>query len=81
MPCVHRPPTAEMCPKRCITPPPSGTPCSLRLYRPDSGMEKRLASTQNQWLLFSLLQRPPVIRSEYKAHIVARPTHTHTPHL
>lgn len=37
-------------------------------------MEKRLPSTQNQWLLFSLLQRPPVICNEYKAHIVAHKT-------
>lgn len=51
------------------------------MYRPDSGMEKRLPSTQNQWLLFSLLQRPPVICNEYKAHIVPHKTHTHTPHL
>lgn len=46
-------------------------PCSWCMYRPDSGMEKCLPSTQNQWLLFSPLHWPPVICKEYKAHIVA----------
>jgi len=54
----------------------SSSPCSRCMYRPDSGMEKCLPSTQNQWLLFSPLQRPPVICNEYKAHIVARKTLT-----
>ena len=49
----------------------SNTPCSWCMYRPHSGMEKCLPSTQNQWLLFSPLHRPPVICKEYKAHIVA----------
>ena len=66
------------CPECCITPspPPRCSPLSVCAYRPDAGMEKRLPSTQNQWLLFSLLQRPLVICNEYKAHIVARETHT-----
>jgi len=59
----------------------TGAPCSWCVYRPDSGMEKRLPSTQNQWLLFSLLQRPPVICDEYKAHIVAHKAHAQTPQL
>ncbi|KAK1905445.1 E3 ubiquitin-protein ligase SNT2, partial [Dissostichus eleginoides] len=60
-----------LCPEWCIAPSPHQ--CSLLsvcVYRPYFGMEKRLPSTQNQWLLFSLLQRPPVIWDEYKAHIV-----------
>lgn len=67
-----------------VQPPLTASRCSLLsvcAYRPGSGMEKRLPSTQNQWLLFSLLQRPPVICNEYKAHIVVRETHTHMPHL
>lgn len=66
--------TCLLCPGRCRTTPSS--PCSRRAYRPGSGMEKRLSSThtKNQSLLFSSIQRPPVICNEYKALIVARAT-------
>lgn len=86
--CAVGPLAASICVCVCAlsrgTHPSSPHRCSLLsvcVYRPDSGMEKCLPSTQNQWLLFSLLQRPPVICNEYKAHIVAHKTHTHTPHF
>lgn len=79
------PSTHDMCARSvqsCVTSsPPPDAPCSQSVYRPDFGMEKRLPSIQNQWLLFSLLQRPLVICNEYKARIVTHKTHTQTHHL
>lgn len=75
-----------LCPGSCITPSPSLVFPSLSVcvcvcIDQTPAVEKCLPSTQNQWPLFSRLQRHPVICNEYKTHIVAHETHTHTPHL
>lgn len=70
----------QLCPERCRS-----TPALPALgVRIDQALEWRNACpahTKNQSLLFSSIQRPPVICNEYKALIVAHKTRALSPHF
>lgn len=64
----------DQCVCVCVFIATTGAPCCRCAYRPDCARQNRLPSSQNQWLLFSLLQWPDSICVEYKACIVAHET-------